>query len=93
MSLVNKPVDWMNQVAGSKSKIFATAIFHFFYTIWCLWMMFDFVKTPKSTSSFTFVDILIVGGPLLVFVVLVPSLYLYGAYRLLQERNQKSGKV
>jgi hypothetical protein len=93
MSLFNKPAEWMNQVAGDKSKIFATALFHSFYTVFCLWMLFNFIKTAGNTYTINFTDILLFGSSLFLIAVIVPTLYLYGAYRLLKEKNKKSGKV
>ena len=91
MSLFNKPAEWMNQVAGGKSKILATILFHTFYTVFCLWMLFQ--TAVNKTYVINFTDILLFGSSFFLIAVIVPALYLYGAYRLLKERNEKSGGV
>ncbi|KGJ92780.1 hypothetical protein [Colwellia psychrerythraea] len=93
MSLFNKPAEWMNHVAGDKSKILATIFFHAIYTTFSLWMLFNFIKTAGNTYTISFTDILLFGSSFFIIAVIVPALYLYGAYRLLKERKQKSGEV
>jgi hypothetical protein len=84
MSLFNDPITWTKSIAKSKPRIFIAISMQMLFITWGIWFIFNSVQSANGVVTITFSDIALSGHLIYIWGVIVPSLYLYALYRLLQ---------